>query len=952
MSRATLGRAVVALAAVGTLSVALVRGQAPPASADRAVEQTPGAPAGAALSLSGAPIAPTTVTLLTGDTATLNPAGTSGHYSVTASAAPRANGIAPPIQVTGQSKASGGLTGGVFAIPVDAGELVRQGTVDRGLFDLTYRAAHGLADGSLPVVLRYPAQDSSAQVAEQAQGLPASTYVSTVAGTHDAIVQVSLAQASTFWSALTTPAKVDPATPAGRAQVDQPFPALRLAGDVQGIWLQDHRLGVVAHPAVPMYDVAETITSPTDAAYWCTSQQPLCLTPPMFSMLGLTGSGAGVVYGPSSISCAEGSPCSSYLVHYSVPAGTYHVDGQAVFFRDDRWNNLEITNPQVTVAGPTSFGLDAGQAQQLVVDTPAPTESYSIAFMNSRALPDGDAFVSMTFNAYGYQAWWAIPTAPVSVGAFHLGQALLLGQAPVTMSATSATSPRSIALSAIYPMSTTYPEDPRGVIRFSGNRSLQLVYVNEGTPGDYTGQDTTGKLVLIRVRHFAGCKVYKDQIETAKQHGAAGVLIDPTDASQPSGNCIIPMYPSWWPPNDDGVPVDLPFAEIPPAQAHTLIALLGQSPVKVTVHGNGDTPYLYQTNTYQEGQVPASLHYSLGRDDLTTTHGAYHSDQAGTLDKLWGSWRADEWLSGGVSLTSRAAPTSTTEYAGPVTPDLVTLQTVAQTTAAGSALQQSLGTYGDAATTSWGSGPLAPGAVIADQSVLDAQPGKWGGLNAQGYCSACRQGDVLYPFVYLMDGSNPQAHNGPWAFTDTHLYSGSAEIASTPVNGLPAFTLPAAAARYRMTADGTGMHTEWHFTSSRPTTDQAPPASITCIGTFFGDQAPCQADPLVFLRYDAGLSLDNTLAAPGRHQLMVTAYHQDPAAPAITGLTLSVCVDGGSTWDRSTVRKVGAGRYVTTLALPSLAKTNGHLSLRAEATDAAGNDVTQTIDPAITLVSR
>jgi len=36
---------------------------------------------------------------------------------------------------------------------------------------------------------------------------------------------------------------------------------------------------------------------------------------------------------------------------------------------------------------------------------------YGNALMRIRrdALPDGDAFVSMTFNAYGYQAWWAIP---------------------------------------------------------------------------------------------------------------------------------------------------------------------------------------------------------------------------------------------------------------------------------------------------------------------------------------------------------------------------------------------------------------------------------------------------------------------------------------------------------------------------------------------------------------
>jgi hypothetical protein len=942
MSRTTVGRAAVALAAAATLTVALVQGRATSASADRTGTSPPAAPQGAAaLSVSGPPIAPTRVTLLTGDTTTLNPGGTSGHYSVTASSVPRANGIAPPIQVTGASKASDG----VFAIPDDVAELVRQGAVDRGLFDLTYRATHGLAGGSIQVALRYPDRDSSAAVAAAAQALPASSYVSTVAGTHDAIVKVDLAQAATFWAAVTAPAKVDPSTPAGRVQVGQPFPTMQLAGNVRGIWLPEHRVGVQAHPSLSTYDVTETIKAPTDPADWCTPQQPLCLNAPLFSMLPLTGASAGLPYGPSSIACVD-PQCASYVVHYQVPAGTYHVDGQAETFRGDRWNNFELTDPQVTVAGPTSFGLDTNQAKKFVVDTPAPTESYASVFMNFRALPDGQAYISMTFNAYGYQAWWAIPTAPVSVGSFHLGQGLLLGQPPVTMAVTA---PRNIALSAIYPMATIYPADPNGVIRFSGNRSLQLVSVNEGAPSDYDGQDTAGKLVLIRVRHFAGCKVYMDQLATAKQHGALGALIDPSDPAQSGGNCLIPMYPSWGanPP----VMVDLPYAELPPADVHTLLGLLGHGRVTIEVNGNGNTPYVYQTNTYQEGRVPDSLHYSFGRDDFASTPSSYHSDQPGRFDQDWGSWRADEWLSGGVELEKRAQPTSIRVYAGPVTPDLVTLQTLWQTTPAGTVLQQSMAVAGGTTTAHWGSGPLTPGPMLVDRSVLDGQPGKWGGLNPEGFCTDCRQGDLLYPIAYLMDGANPRAYNGPWTFSDAHLYSGDTEIVANPVNGLPAFTLPAATARYRMTTDDAGTHTEWHFVSSRPTTDRVP-AGISCVGLFLGVTSPCHADPLVFLRYDAGLRPDNTLTAPGWHPITVTAYHQDPNAPRITGLTLSVSYDDGKTWHRAALQPVGGDSYRTILAVPPVARTGGHVSLRATATDAGGNDVTQTIDQAITLAGR
>jgi hypothetical protein len=953
---------------VAALSLALVEVQVSPASADGALgarpvrpARPPASPGGAAASnasraglvpLPGVGVASTTVTLLSGDTVTLTRVGDTGNYSVTASSVPRTNGIAPPIDVTSQGDQHGDLSGGLIAIPIDAEELVAQGRLDSGLFDVAYRAQHGLTTGSVPVVLHYSGKGGSSDAVKRAKKLPASTYETTIAGTSDVVVRVDLAQASTFWRAVTATAKVDTSTPEGRVQIGQPFPALQLAGGLEAIWLQGHRLGDRAAPraGVPLYDVAETIKAPTDADDWCAPQQPLCFEA-NFMMLGVSGNGAGNYYHATSTSCVEGDPCTSYRVHYSVPVGTYEVNGKVWFVKDSHFTNLEITYPQLTVAGPTSLDLDANAARRLVIDTPDPTETYTNGMMNYRGLPDGRSFGRLTFNPYGDQGWWEIPTPPVTQGTFHLGQALLLGQPPVTMSVTS---PQRMALHATYSMYTTYPTDPRGSIRFSGDHTWPVVYVGEGNPDDYAGKDVTGKLVLIRARHYAYCQVYKDQIQLAKQNGAVGVLIDPTDPDQPRGSCLIPMYPSWWTQNHgDGVAVDLPYAEIPQAEAQALIDLLGRGTVKVAVHGNGPTPYVYQTNTYQETRVPDSLHLTYGRDQFAPGRDAYHSAEPGSLLKEWGAWRPDEHVVPGPALEQRAMPASLKEYSGPVTPDLVRLETVEQTTSAGTTVLQSFGTYpmpGSSGATNWGSGPLAPGAVLASQAILDAQPGTWVGSNAQAFCSYCRQGDVLYSSMYLMDGSSPQVRSGPWHFTDTHLYSGGQEIAGSTVNGQAAFKLPAAPANYRMTADGGNLHNEWDFVSSRPATDQVP-TGLACYGTFFDDNAPCRAEPLVFLRYDAGLSLDNTVAAPGRHSLTVTAYHQDPAAPAITGMTLWTSVDGGATWKRAKLHRVGDGSYRTTLDLPAVAKTDGFVSLRAEATDAGGNSIRQTIDHAITLTS-
>jgi hypothetical protein len=105
----------------------------------------------------------------------------------------------------------------------------------------------------------------------------------------------------------------------------------------------------------------------------------------------------------------------------------------------------------------------------------------------------------------------------------------------------------------------------------------------------------------------------------------------------------------------------------------------------------------------------------------------------------------------------------------------------------------------------------------------------------------------------------------------------------------------------------------------------------------------------VFVRYAPDTALDNTVEASGRHQLIVTAYHQDDGAPRITSLRLWTSFDGGATWRRASVRALGSGSYRASLSVPGLDQTNGAVSLRVEATDAGGNQVTQTIDNAYGL---
>jgi hypothetical protein len=92
------------------------------------------------------------------------------------------------------------------------------------------------------------------------------------------------------------------------------------------------------------------------------------------------------------------------------------------------------------------------------------------------------------------------------------------------------------------------------------------------------------------------------------------------------------------------------------------------------------------------------------------------------------------------------------------------------------------------------------------------------------------------------------------------------------------------------------------------------------------------------------------VTAPGAHQLQITAYHQDPNAAAITGLKLWISTDGGKTWQPTDVQGQ-AGTYTATYRVLDASRTSGTVSLKAQAVDAGGNDVTQTITDAYGLTA-
>ncbi len=895
-----------------------------------------------------------TVTLVTGDQVRLAGVG-SGRYNVTAD--PQA-GARAAINISARGGPHG--TSSATAIPATAQALITSGALDRSLFDVPYLATHGDSGPAahIPVTIQYARPQTTATLAGKAAALPGATVAATHPATGTIDLTVAAANATAFWAALTG----EPAT----ADVYSPGPARpKLAGGAIRAWPTGHRTAAPRPraSAQALYQVTETVKRGTGGCE--NSGYTLFLLTPTLSLTAVTGSGAGNVYAPDSVSCADNNPGTTDRITYQVPAGVYSADGFATFYIDQQQQFVDLLSPQITVAGDTGFTLDVDTAQRITISTPRPSQAFNGGvFGDYRGTPDG-AWESNTTAVLGIPPYlWVTPTAPVTIGTFHLVSELILGQPLLTMTVTA---PDHLNLNALY---WTYEEYPtagsNGAVRFPGRQTLQLVDAGYGRPQDFAGIDARGKLALIRIAPAGPWGVsggscsppgslgsLEDwQLANAIQAGAAGVLVDSSDPAQdPNGWCTLPVYPSSQ--AEQIAPPNIPFASIPVDEANTLIGLLAHHTVKIDIASyRGNSPYVYTPQLYREGQVPASLHTTLTGSQLASLTDNYHSSEPAAVTECWSAWRPDEFFVIGMCYGDFAAPGGFQEYRGPLAPDTVQLRLDIFPFPQGQQIFDVVNQTGG--TEDWAAVPATPGATTISTDVLQAQPGKWSNqVQNLSFCAFCRQGDTFYPIMDLISGADPRLGQGLFGFDveSIHLYQGGNEIPPTPIlGGIASYQMPAGQARYHLVTQFNSTSTTWDFTSSRPSIDRTP-AGTGCVGTFFGSADPCAPEPLILLRYNAHTDLTDTLTAPGAQRLDVTAYGQAPDAPPVTSLSLSISTDGGATWRQLHVTDLGGGNFTAEYSLPALSQTSGTLSIKARAQDAAGNDISQTILDAVKLAA-
>jgi hypothetical protein len=983
--------------------VLVVTGLAAPAAASVAGRATAATPAAAAktqagsgstaLSLPGLRGTSDTVTLINGDQLTLTAAG-AGRYAVansqqTSNASTRAGGLMVTVQ--------GGphRTTTAYAEPGGAADLITSGRLDKNLFSISRlaRLETTSGTGSLPLIIQY----GSAAALARAKALPGASRTTAPDGiSHAAEYHVGLKDAAAFWRALTGTAAVTAPRPAATPQLADGVARAWLAGDSA-----PQPASAASDDGLPAYTVTETVIGrdgsqpfgPAGATATLSFDEPFGTNPALF---GVAGPGEGSSYPASSESCAatdSSGTCTALQLTYTVPAGVYSSSAAgANFMLSDQWQFADLTVPQLTVTGDTSLTVNLNQAQPVTISTPRPTLVMNAFLAEYRSTPDGDFTQAYADSFYGSQFgqnnYWAMPSPQVTMGIYHFSTYYTLEEPQVTMAAAAH---QRLALDPWYPTPFNISWEPvSGAVHFSGRATLPLVDVGFGQPQDFAGQNVRGKLVLMHAvtagvpgQALIGCPnnvghtIPYWQLEDAVNAGAAGIIFDPgvTQADGLKGqDCPLPV--SYESTSTNPTPPSIPFVSVPAAQATALRGMLSQGPVQITVADSGPSPYAYQLAFYQQGGIPASLHYAVTNSQLAARQTTYHSSaQPAQIVQLTYAFQPDDhWLFAPSDYFG--GPVTRTEYYGPLRPDLVWVTTgSAQAYNSAGTSTESLGNFGNgwsvfdqpaSATENWLQQPLAPGAARAIPA--DALQTDIGLASQKPICAGCRQGNTFYPETLKQDAADPpgtvtQALVGEGDPSEVQLYQNAQEIQQTPVKDRTAYTLPPQQERYQLTegssttdADDDGntninTHTTWDFTSAEPATDQTPPGH-ECWGTYLRvSTAPCQADPLIFLRYNAFTNLTNSVTAPGAHQLQVTAYYQAEDHPAVTSLKVWTSTDGGTTWQSARVLQGRDGSYTAIYTVPSVSATDGYVSIKAQASDAAGNDVTQTIVDAYGVTS-
>jgi subtilisin family serine protease len=588
-------------------------------------------------------------------------------------------------------------------------------------------------------------------------------------------------------------------------------------------------------------------------------------------------------YGDPSVTTLEIDPVTGRAPEQRLAPGVYNVTSWLPVGAGS--GVALVGDPHVVVGADRRIVLDARKAKEISVRTPRPSIEgvRRPGYVHDSGIGgDYASFVNQYDVPPAVDHVYATPTGPVAGDRYEFEMRWRRTAPLLSMSSGG----RAI-----------HAQNMPSARRWDGAATLSAVAAGTGGAGSYDGRDVRGKAVLVR----RSADVAADaQAEAAARAGARLVVV----VNDRPGRFV--AYAGG---------TDLPIVSVTQAEGQPLLRRLWQgAKVALTVRGTEQAPYVYDLVRSFDGAIPANLAWAPAPRDLATITNRF----VGAKGRLAFESRADcrDW---------HWPPCL--QYVEPV--HLGTTRVDYVSTQAGTEWYEDVRDVrgwemrggergyraGQKRTNEWFDPVVRP----------RTGPGFWQPRRAGNFFA------VNVPFASTgHDGVTGALEDS--STVESRLYAGGTLVDSSPMQAVQT-EVPATDGwqTYRFEMD-TARPAGWGLGSRTATA-----------WDFRAQTTDVEANlPLLQVDYDLRDDLAGRLAGGRTQQVGLAVLHPPHVAGAgtVTRAGLEVSFDDGATWRRVTLDGTKGGSWSGAVWVPSRAR---YLSLRATASDDAGNRVTQRV---------
>lgn len=567
--------------------------------------------------------------------------------------------------------------------------------------------------------------------------------------------------------------------------------------------------------------------------------------------------------------------------------GDYFLNGLLTPEVYDEDSVVAIVDPDLEVTRDREIVLDARTATRVEIKTPRPATSRGNLGYTAYRKIGGRTVTHSVMEFDSVRSIWVTPTEPAKGGDFEFTSRWQLAE-PLVTATTGGRNPLDL-LPGLEGRSPTITTPQR----------REVVEAGTGQAEDFTTVDVRGKIALVHASWVGDV-----DLTAAVDAGASMVLLAPEPGTQ-----------LWSRYTGRGTRLPLPVLDLSPKERDLLAARMTAGTVNLLVSGVDESTYTYDVVQVSKDQVPTTVVHNVTKANSATVNAKY-SEMGG---EAWAkeqrfAWRP--WQDSTIVESQRElhTPQQRTETISSGQPDTLWRQRV-------------LSFY------SWDTmNPINGGAVHALRTY---RPGEhvnydwFGGVVRPAVPAGAvpsRTVDALAINVAELSGAGGVTYDRARSSEATMQLFENDELLASGNQAWGTYTARMPSADYRLnlkvtrTKDldweySTTTDTTWRFRSARPA------AGVTA------------KLPLLQVDYSVPAGLDHQVAAGsvGVVSLKVAT------ATSAKGW---VSFDDGASWKALNLAASGKGAWSAQVTHPA---AGGHVSLKVQASDAAGNSIEQTV---------